>query len=55
MVKYRVLYYTAQGIRSKDFDAQEDADAFYQRNIKKHPEYQNRQWSKTEIVTITIK
>ena len=51
-MKYRVIYYTAQGCRSKDFDVRKDAEDFRDRHIKKHPEYQNNEWSKTELVVI---
>ena len=51
-MKYRVIYYTEQGIKSKDFDARKDAEDFRDRHIKKHPEYQSHEWSKTELVVI---
>lgn len=50
MKKYRVVYYTVSGCRSKDFDSKQDAVEFYERHIKKHPEYQNSQWNRTELV-----
>ena len=52
-MKYRVIYYTAQGCRSKDFYARKDAEDFRDRHIKKHPEYQNNEWSRTELVVIS--
>ena len=51
---YRVSYYTINGGRCKDFngpDAESMANDFYNRHIKAHPEYQNREWSKTSITT----
>lgn len=51
-MKYRVIYYTMAGCRSKDFDNYDDAKAMYDRHVKKHPEYQNCSWSKTELITL---
>lgn len=48
----RVLYYTMQGIRSKDFIDPMEAQAFYDRHVKAHPEYQHTKFSMTEIVVI---
>lgn len=53
MSVYRVIYYTMSGCKSKDFtgeDARDKAQAFYDRHVKKHPEYQSSSWSKTEII-----
>ena len=53
MEVYRVVYYTIAGTRVKDFtgpDAEIKAQEFYDRHVKKHPEYQDSGWSRTEIV-----
>lgn len=49
---FRVVYYTMAGCRHKDFHgstAQTDAQAFYDRHVKRHPEYQGCSWSNTSI------
>lgn len=38
---YRVIYYTIAGCRSKDFTDKDMAQAFYDRHVKKYPEYQD--------------
>ena len=48
---WRVSYYTMQGGRVKEYDNEQDARAFYDRHIAKHPEYQTSSWGKTEIVS----
>ncbi|MEA4892662.1 MAG: hypothetical protein VB085_08890 [Peptococcaceae bacterium] len=51
-VVWRVIYYTVAGSRSKDFENEADAYIFFCRHVKKHPEYQNRSWSQTEIIEL---
>jgi len=49
---WRVIYYTMAGCRTRDYQEDQEAlaQAFYDRHIKKHPEYQDRNWSRTEII-----
>ncbi len=47
---YRVVYYTASGCRSKDFDQEIDALLFYTRHVSMYPEYQDHNWSRTELI-----
>lgn len=54
---YRVLYYTERGTMIRDFmeaDAKEKAQAFYNRHVKAHPDYQTRTWSRAEIVSFDV-
>jgi hypothetical protein len=49
---YRVLYYTMQGIRHKDFTSPMKARRFFDNHVSKHPEYQHGSYSKTELVVL---